>query len=96
MPDNIDLHIKNLREKLQLLLKKHALILKENTQLREQNELYKSNEKTLVEKNNELQLRINILKTSAAQLEGDEKINFEKSINSYIRTIDKCINFLNK
>ena len=96
MPDNIELHIKNLHEKLQLLLKKHALLLKENNQLKKQNESYQSNEKILIEKSEQLQQQVNILKTSAGQLEGKEKADFEKSINRYIRSIDKCIAILNK
>jgi hypothetical protein len=96
MPDNIELHIKNLQEKLQLLLKKHALLLKENNQLKKQNESYQFNEKILIGKTEQLEQQVNILKTSAGQLEGKEKADFEKSINRYIRSIDKCITMLNK
>lgn len=96
MPDSIELHIKNLQTKLQLLLKKHALLIKENHRLEKENEAYQSNEKNLVEKTEQLQLQINILKTSAGNLEGEEKSRFEKSINRYIRSIDKCIDMLNK
>lgn len=96
MPDSIELHIKNLQSKLQLLLKKHALLLKENQQLKKQNEAYRLTEKSLVEKTEQLQLQVNILKTSAGNLEGEEKSRFEKSINRYIRSIDKCLDLLNK
>lgn len=96
MRDNIDVHIKTLQSKLQLLLKKHALILKENEQLKKENQNYQLREKGLIENKEHLQQQVNILKTSAGQLEGKEKVNFEKSINGYIRTIDKCITMLNK
>lgn len=96
MPDNIDVHIKNLQSKLHLLLKKHALLSKENDQLKRENENYQSKEKESTERKMQLEQQVNILKTSAGQLEGNEKINFEKSINSYIKSIDKCITMLNK
>ncbi len=96
MPDSIDFHVKNIQSKLQLLLKKHALLLKENEQLKKENQAFKMSEKTLLEKTEQLQQQVNILKTSAGQLEGKEKIDFEKNINRYIRSIDKCIGILNK
>lgn len=96
MPDNIDIYIKSLHSKLQLLLKKHALISKENEQLKKENQNYQLKEEELMENRDQLQQQVNILKTSAGQLEGKEKIEFEKSINRYIRSIDKCITMLNK
>ena len=41
MPDSIDLHIKSIQPKLQLLLKKFALLGKENLQIKNENENYK-------------------------------------------------------
>ena len=96
MPDSIDLHIKNIQGKLQLLLKNHALLIKENNELKKENENYRAKEKAMTEKTEQLQQQINILKTSAGQMEGKEKMEFEKIINRYIRTIDKCINLLNE
>ncbi|MEO9210853.1 MAG: hypothetical protein ABI208_07135 [Ginsengibacter sp.] len=96
MPDPIDVHIKTIQSKLQLLLKKHTLLIKENEQLKKENQSYQSIEKELIEKAGQLEQQINILKTSVGQLEGKEKIDFENSINHYIRSIDKCISMLNK
>ena len=96
MPDNIDAHIKSLHSKLQLLLKKYALLVKENEQLIKENGKYKTREKELNEEKEQLQMQVAILKTSTGKLEGKEKSDFEKSINQYIRSIDKCITMLNK
>ena len=96
MADEIETHIKNLQSKLQLLLKKHALLQKETDQLHKENVDVNLKIKTLHEKNLQLQLQVNILKTSAGTLEGKEKSDFEKSINRYVITIDKCIGILNK
>ncbi len=95
MPETIDIHIKNIQTKLQLLLKKHNALQKENAVLIKEKESYKSNEKDLIEKSNLLEQKVNILKASAGKLEGKEKSAFEKSINGYIRSIEKCIGMLN-
>ncbi len=96
MPDSIDLHIKSIQPKLQLLLKKFALLGKENLQIKNENEIFKLREKELVAKIETLEQQVNILKASAGNLEGDERIRFEKNINQYIRNLDKCIAMLNK
>lgn len=96
MPEKLVDHIKNLQTKQQLLLKKYALLLKENDQLKKKNQDYQFNEKMIIEKNEQLRQQVNILKTSTGQLEGKEKSDFEKNINRYIRSIDKCIDVLNK
>ena len=96
MPDSIDLHIKSIQPKLQLLLKKFSLLVKENLQVKNENENYKLREKELVAKIETLEQQVNILKASAGTLEGDERVRFEKNINQYIRNIDKCIAMLNK
>ncbi|MEO6905000.1 MAG: hypothetical protein ABI148_01450 [Ginsengibacter sp.] len=96
MPDSIEIHIKNIQSKLQLLLKKHAFLSEENRQLKKESENFQLKENALIEKTKQLQQQVNILKTSAGQMDGKEKIDFEKSINRYIRSIDKCINILNE
>ena len=96
MADNIENHIINLQAKLQLLLKKHALLNKEIEQFRKENADVTNKIKILHEKNQQLEIQVAILKTSAGQLEGKEKVDFEKTINRYIRSLDKCIGVLNK
>ena len=96
MPDSINLHIKSIQPKLQLLLKKYALLGKENLQIKNENENFKLREKELVTKIETLEQQVNILKASAGKLEGDERVRFEKNINQYIRNLDKCIAILNK
>ena len=95
MPETIDIHIKNIQSGLQLLLKKYAALQKENASLIKENEAYKFNEKDLTDRLNLLEQQVNILKASTGKLEGKEKSVFEKSINGYIRSIEKCIGMLN-
>jgi hypothetical protein len=96
MPDTIDVHIKNIQSKLQLLLKKHALLLKESENLKKENQDYKLKEKELKDENEQLTQQVHILKASASRLDGEEKAAFEKNINRYIRSLNKCIDILNK
>ena len=65
MAENIEIHIKNLQSKLQLLLKKHALLQKENEYLEKENADINLKLKSLHEKNNQFEMQVNILKTSA-------------------------------
>lgn len=96
MPDSIDHHIKSIQPKLQLLLKKYALLENENMHIKNENENFKGREKELISKIVTLEQQVNILKASTGKLDGNEKINFEKDINRYIRNLDKCIAMLNK
>lgn len=95
MPESIDIHIRNIQTKLQLLLKKYALVERENSRLSKENEIFKSNEAKYLEQINILDQQVNILKASSGTLEGADKKNFEKSINGYIKSIEKCIVMLN-
>ncbi len=95
MPESIDVHINNIQAKLQLLLKKYALVDKENGRLLKENETFQTNEKKYLEQINLLDQQINILKASAGKLEGNDKKNFEKHINGYIKSIERCIGMLN-
>ena len=81
---------------MQLLLKKHAFLQKENEHLQKENADLNLKIKSLYEKNKQFEMQVNILKTSAGQMTGKDKADFEKSINGYIRTLDRCISILNK
>ena len=96
MPDSIDHHIKSIQPKLQLLLKKYALLENENFHIKNENENFKSREKEFIAKIETLEQQVNILKASTGKLEGNEKINFEKDVSQYIKSLDKCIAMLNK
>lgn len=95
MPETIDIHIKNIQSKLQLLLKKQDALVKENRELIIENQAYKSNEKKITNKLYVLEQQVNILRASAGKLEGVEKTAFEKTISQYITSIEKCIHLLN-
>ncbi len=88
--------LKIITEKLQLLVKKFAMLKKENVSLTaalNENELQ---EKASQEKISRLEMEISILKASAGKMDDKERVNFEKQINHYIKDIEKCMTMLNK
>ncbi len=87
-------HLKRIQEKLQQLLKQHAVLMKENSKLRE--ELESARQKTLVQQKNadELKQQVSILKVSAGEMNETDKKDFEKRINGYLKEIDRCIALL--
>lgn|GEM_PF-1661211 len=87
-------HINQLKNQLQLLLKKHTTIVSENLQLNKiVNDLNQkvASHKIQVEKLQQEQL---ILKASLDTMDEAEKKNLEKKINGYIRNIEKSISLL--
>ncbi len=91
----IEEHINSINTKLQLLLKKHAALQKENANLTKEIEAARKNEKDFLEQINFLEIQTGILKASAGKMNDTEKYNFEKRINQYIKDLDKCMAMLN-
>ena len=87
-------HLKRIQDKLQLLLKEHAAVQKENGKLKE--ELDTVNKKVTDQQKNvdELKQQVSILKVSAGDMSEADKKEFEKRINGYLKEIDKCIAML--
>lgn len=93
--NTIEEHIKSINTKLQLLLKKHAALQKENAMLTHEMEVCKKNEKDFLEKINSLEIQSGILKASVGKMNDTEKYDFEKRINQFIKDLDKCMAMLN-
>jgi hypothetical protein len=91
----LDAQLKNLKTKIQLLLKQNQLQSKENHDLKKE---VKALLASLKEKNDLLQhLReqVDILKLNNSTLNEEEKKELEKRINLYLADIEKCLNLLN-
>ena len=90
----LESNIKRINDKLQKLLKRYTQLQKDNER---QSKLIATLQE-IKEKNMQhiaqLQEQVNILKTSAGQMNAADKKAFEKHINQYIREIDKCIGLL--
>lgn len=91
---NTEQHLKRIQDKLQLLLKQHVAVQKENSKLKE--ELDTVNHKTTTQQKNveELKQQVGILKLNAVEMSEADKKEFEKRINIYVKEIDRCIALL--
>lgn len=92
---DLELHIKAVQDKLQLLLKNHHVLVRENQRL--QKELEKSQQQLLQrdEHVHSLQQQIDALKLGTSAQSPAEKALLEKRINGYLKEIDKCLALLN-
>lgn len=86
----------SLTEKVQLLVRQQARMKKENERLQKELEACQSAEKSHLELVFQLEQRIAILKFAAGELPDAEKKQFERTINGYIRELDKVIAHLSK
>lgn len=92
----LEIQIKRIQEKLQQLLKKHDEVLKENQRLKKDLEKsagqFSQNQQTI----ETLKQQVAVLKISSGNWDEQDKKEFEKRINQYIREIDKCIALLSE
>jgi septal ring factor EnvC (AmiA/AmiB activator) len=95
MPE-LDAHIKRIQEKLQRLLKQFHELQKENNQLKK--ELEKSSKHSTHHQQTieTLKQQVEVLKISSGNWDENDKKEFEKRINHYIKEIDKCIALLSE
>lgn len=93
---SVDQQFNIINEKLQQLLKQHNRLRKENERLKQ--ELLEQQKTTQVteETISGLQEQIALLKFASGDMNEQDKREFEKKLNQYIREIDKCIAFLSK
>ena len=89
-------NIKRINTKLQQLLKQYQLSQKENEQLKATVKDLETIRENDLHHITRLEQQVGILKSAAGHMaEADKKI-FEKSIEQYIKEIDKCIGLLSE
>ncbi|HYE54773.1 MAG TPA: hypothetical protein VD996_08020 [Chitinophagaceae bacterium] len=86
--------IQQISQKLQQLLKRHAVLQKERDQLKEQLATLQSERKQQLQAIDLLQQKVQVLQASKGEMTEEEKKAFEKRLAQYIREIDKCIAML--
>jgi hypothetical protein len=89
-----EVQLKRIHDKLQLLLKQHAALQKENVQLKEQLHSAKDQVSQQVKSVEEMRQQISILKLGTGEMNEADKKEFEKRINGYLKEIDRCIAML--
>ncbi len=87
-------HLKRIQNKLQLLLKEHIAVQKENAKLKE--DLKDAEQKIVTQQKNmdQLKQQVSILKVTSGDMSAADKKDFEKRINGYLKEIDRCITML--
>jgi uncharacterized coiled-coil DUF342 family protein len=92
----VDQQFTTLNDKVQQLLRQYSRLQKENDRLKEELQQSKNRETEVLGKVDELQQQISILKLASGELNERDRKEFDKTINGYIREIDKCISFLSQ
>ena len=91
---NTEQHLKRIQERLQLLLKGHTAVVKENKLRKEELSEAKQKVTTQQKSVDELKQQVSILKVSTGEMSEADKKDFEKRINGYLKEIDRCISML--
>ena len=86
--------LKRIQEKVQQLLKKQAALQKENSTLIAELEANKTQAAATQKTVETLKQQVDILKASSGQMSEEDKKQFEKRINGYLKEIDRCIALL--
>jgi len=92
--EGIELRVRRIQEKLQLLLRQRDLLLKENGKLKEELRQREKEQGDQLQKRDQLQQQVEILKGSQTAMSEEEKRALEKKLGQYIREIDRCITML--
>ncbi|TMI85959.1 MAG: hypothetical protein E6H10_01375 [Bacteroidetes bacterium] len=93
---DLDVHIKRIQEKLERLLKQYNDLQKENNLLKK--EIERASRQAAVNQQTieTLKQQVEVLKISSGNWDENDKEEFEKRINRYIKEIDKCIALLSE
>ncbi|HTI93629.1 MAG TPA: hypothetical protein VL727_23710 [Puia sp.] len=94
MEEGIELRVRRIQEKLQLLLRQRDLLLKENGKLKEELRQREKEQGDQILKLDQLQQQVEILKVTQTAMSEEEKRALEKKLGQYIREIDRCITLL--
>jgi phage tail tube protein FII len=93
---DLEVQLKRIQDKLQQVLKDHSALQKENLRLKE--ELDKNRTQSFVNQQTieDLKQQVDVLKITSGDWDQNDKKEFEKRINSYIKEIDRCIALLSE
>jgi len=87
----LETKIKRIQEKLQLVLKKQDGLVKENQRLKKDIDKSIQQSTQYLKIIETLKQQVDVLKISTGDWDENDKKEFEKRINFYVREIDKCI-----
>jgi len=96
MMAEIEKQLKRIQDKLQQVLKDHSALQKENLRLKEELDKNRTQSFTNQQTIEELKQQVDVLKITSGDWDQNDKKEFEKRINSYIKEIDRCIALLSE
>ena len=89
-------HLKRIHDKVQQLLKQHAILQKENHSLKEELGQLKMQAGEFHSTAETLKQQVEILKYNTGEMDEEEKKQFEKRLTGYLKEIDRCITMLSQ
>jgi hypothetical protein len=92
----LEIQLKRIQDKLQLLLKEHATLQKENALLKDQLSNSEKQTAALHQNMDALKQQVDVLKLSNGEMSEADKKQFEKRINVYLKEIDRAIALLSE
>lgn len=95
MSSDFQQHIIRIANKLKLLLKQQDQLRKENEKLKQNLAARELELETLKISLGKAEEQISVMKASAGNMDERSKLEFEKKINQYIKDIDKVMVHLN-
>lgn len=93
---DLEKQVKRIQDKLQQVLKQHAALQKENLRLKEEIEKNKNQSLSNQKNIDELKQQVEVLKITSGDWDENDKKDFEKRINGYLKEIDRCIALLSE
>lgn len=86
--------LKRINEKLHLLIRDHAALQKDNARIKQELMLAQDTIKQQQKNSDVLKQQVSVLKLGSVEMNGEDKKEFEKKINGYLKEIDRCITVL--
>jgi FtsZ-binding cell division protein ZapB len=86
--------IKKISEKMQLLLKQHHGLIKENDRLQKEILDLRRLQEEKARQIDQLDQKLAVLRTATGKLDDSDKKELEKRLSHYIREIDRCMALL--
>jgi chromosome segregation ATPase len=93
---DLEVQLKRIQEKLQLLLKQQVSLQKENQRLKEDLEKCRRQSEAQQQTTADLKQQVEVLRITSGDWDESDKKEFEKRINGYIKEIDRCITLLSE
>jgi predicted nucleic acid-binding Zn-ribbon protein len=93
---DLEIQLKRIQDKLQQVLKDHSALQKENLKLKEELDKNRNQSFTNQQTIEDLKQQVDVLKITSGDWDPNDKKEFEKRINSYIKEIDRCIALLSE